>query len=234
MKKELLAGSGFCFRHWRQIYEELERSFDHTSADFTLEKIISLKMDHYAGSICEISGAASKELSIEQGLEGIKKTWEEIFLDITPYKEEGLFRLRGTGDLFQTLDDSQMILSTMRASCFVKAFEREVDQWEQQLSHMLDVIEMILTVQRNWIYLEVQNLRLLENLSNMSTKLEEILKAMDVYLENKRQIFPRFYFLSNDDMLEILGQSQNPEAMQPHMKKCFDNIKSLQLDKVEN
>ncbi|MEQ2248781.1 Dynein heavy chain 2, axonemal, partial [Ilyodon furcidens] len=263
-------------RHWRQIYEELERSFDHTSADFTLEKIISLKMDHYAGSICEISGAASKELSIEQGLEGIKKTWEEIFLDITPYKEEGLFRLRGTGDLFQTLDDSQMILSTIRASCFVKAFEREVDQWEQQLSHMLDVIEMILTVQRNWIYLEnifqgkdisdqlpneckefagisdnwktimgrfhknknaLQGTRhpgLLENLSNMSAKLEEILKALDVYLENKRQIFPRFYFLSNDDMLEILGQSQNPEAMQPHMKKCFDNIKSLQLDKRLN
>lgn len=75
---------------------------------------------------------------------------------------------------------------------------------------------------------------LLENLSNMSTKLEEILKALDMYLETKRQIFPRFYFLSNDDVLEILGQSQNPKAMQPHMKKCFDNIKSLRLDKVRN
>lgn len=55
-----------CFRHWRQICEELERSFDPSSDDFTLEKIISLNLDHYAGTICEISGAASKELSIEQ------------------------------------------------------------------------------------------------------------------------------------------------------------------------
>ncbi len=68
----------------------------------------------------------------------------------------------------------------------------------------------------------------------MSVKLEDIQKALDMYLENKRQIFPRFYFLSNDDVLEILGQSQNPEAMQPHLKKCFDNIKSLRMDKAEN
>lgn len=64
----------------------------------------------------------------------------------------------------------------------------------------------------------------------MSTKLEAIQKALDMYLETKRQIFPRFYFLSNDDVLEILGQSQNPAAMQPHLKKCFDNIKSLRIE----
>lgn len=64
----------------------------------------------------------------------------------------------------------------------------------------------------------------------MSLKLEEIQKALDLYLETKRQIFPRFYFLSNDDVLEILGQSQNPKAMQPHLKKCFDNIKSLNIE----
>lgn len=73
---------------------------------------------------------------------------------------------------------------------------------------------------------------MLEQLNDMNLKLEEIQKSLDMYLETKRQIFPRFYFLSNDDLLEILGQSKNPEAVQPHLKKCFDNIKSLKMAKV--
>ena len=73
----------------------------------------------------------------------------------------------------------------------------------------------------------------LEQLNEMNGKLEEIQKSLDMYLETKRQIFPRFYFLSNDDLLEILGQSKNPEAVQPHLKKCFDNIKSLEMSKVK-
>ena len=56
----------------------------------------------------------------------------------------------------------------------------------------------------------------------MNVKLEEIQRALDMYLETKRQLFPRFYFPSNDDLLEIRGQSRNPAAVQPHLKKCFD------------
>ena len=43
----------------------------------------------------------------------------------------------------------------MKASRFVKAFEQEVDHWERTLSHILEVVEMLLTVQRQWMYLEV-------------------------------------------------------------------------------
>ncbi|XP_041842513.1 dynein heavy chain 2, axonemal [Melanotaenia boesemani] len=260
-------------RHWQQICEEVQCSFNPTSTEFTLEKIMFLGLHNKAEKISEISGAASKELFIEQGLDEIIKTWEAISLDITTYKDKGHFRLRGTEEIFQTLDDHHVILSTMKASRFVKAFEEEVDLWEKRLSHLLEVIEMILTVQRNWIYLEnifqgkdirdqlpqeckefegvcvswktimdhlhknnnalrgTHHPGLLETLTQMSCKLEEILKALDMYLETKRQIFPRFYFLSNDDVLEILGQSQYPKAMQPHLKKCFDNIKSLHIDK---
>lgn len=53
-------------RHWKQICEELQCSFDPSSPEFTLEKIIFLELDKNVDKICEISGAASKELSIEQ------------------------------------------------------------------------------------------------------------------------------------------------------------------------
>ena len=43
----------------------------------------------------------------------------------------------------------------MKASRFVKAFEDQVDFWERTLSKILEVIEITLTVQRQWMYLEV-------------------------------------------------------------------------------
>ena len=52
------------------------------------------------------------------------------------------------------LEDNQVSLATMKASRYVKAFEVEVDQWERTLSRILEVIELILTVQRQWMYLE--------------------------------------------------------------------------------
>ena len=72
------------------------------------------------------------------------------------------------------------------------------------------------------------------NLSDMNNKLEIIQKSLDMYLETKRQLFPRFYFISNDDLLEILGQSKNPQSIQPHLKKLFDNIKLLKMITVSN
>ena len=59
--------------------------------------------------------------------------------------------------------------------------------------------------------------------------LDKVQKALEEFLETKRQIFPRFYFLSNDELLEILGQSKNARAVQPHMRKCFDAITGLEF-----
>lgn len=42
--------------------------------------------------------------------------------------------------------------------------------------------------------------------------------------QQKRTAFPRFYFIGDDDLLEILGQSTNPQVIQTHMKKLFQGI----------
>lgn len=73
---------------------------------------------------------------------------------------------------------------------------------------------------------------LLNALNKMNDKLELIQRALERYLETKRHIFPRFYFISNDDMLEILGNAKKPEAIQPHFKKLFDNINKIKIQKV--
>jgi dynein heavy chain len=70
---------------------------------------------------------------------------------------------------------------------------------------------------------------LLEQFIEDNKLLDQIQKSLEDYLETKRVAFPRFYFLSNDDLLEILSQTRDPQAVQPHLGKCFDNLVRLQF-----
>ena len=49
-------------------------------------------------------------------------------------------------------------------------------------------------------------------------------KALTDFLEAKRSAMPRFYFIGDDDLLEILGQAKNPAIIQAHLKKLFQVV----------
>ncbi|XP_060831781.1 dynein axonemal heavy chain 1-like [Bombus pascuorum] len=74
------------------------------------------------------------------------------------------------------------------------------------------------------------DINLLESLQECQSLLEVVQKGLSNYLEMKRRIFPRFYFLSDEELLEILAQAKNVQAVQPHLRKCFENIQEVKFE----
>ncbi|CAG10419.1 unnamed protein product, partial [Tetraodon nigroviridis] len=69
--------------------------------------------------------------------------------------------------------------------------------------------------------------RSLERLADLLGKIQ---KALGEYLERERSSFPRFYFVGDEDLLEIIGNSKNVAKLQKHFKKMFAGVSSILLN----
>uniref|UniRef100_A0A8B9KYF0 Cytoplasmic dynein 2 heavy chain 1 n=1 Tax=Astyanax mexicanus TaxID=7994 RepID=A0A8B9KYF0_ASTMX len=67
-------------------------------------------------------------------------------------------------------------------------------------------------------------------LVTLQDQLQRCQKSLNDFLEEKRSAFSRFYFIGDDDLLEILGQATNPTVIQTHLKKLFAGIHSVDFD----
>eukprot|EP00752_Nemacystus_decipiens_P009956 g8879.t1 len=259
-------------RHWDALRSELGKNFDPEAADFNLEGVFSLGLHNLAEFIGDLSTNANKELGIEQSLVDVEHRWKDIDIDMCEYKDK-YYKIKSTEDLFQVLEEDSVQLSTIKASKFYNSFAEKIDKWEKALNGVSETVDLILNVQKKWMYLEsifmasedickqlpresaifmevnaefsllmeaifthpnairacCTDPKMTEKITAMDSNLEIIQKSLDQYLETKRMVFPRFYFVSDDDLLEILGQSKDPEAVQKHLKKCFEGIKDIHL-----
>nr|XP_029133801.1 dynein heavy chain 11, axonemal-like [Labrus bergylta] len=72
-------------------------------------------------------------------------------------------------------------------------------------------------------------LALFEKLDDLQQRLVLCEKALAEYLETKRLVFPRFYFISSADLLDILSKGSRPREVTFHLSKLFDNMSDLEF-----
>ncbi|XP_076016721.1 dynein axonemal heavy chain 11 [Genypterus blacodes] len=69
-------------------------------------------------------------------------------------------------------------------------------------------------------------------LEDLQKRLALCEKALAEYLETKRLAFPRFYFISSADLLDILSKGSRPREVTSHLSKLFDNMSDLEFSKT--
>lgn len=79
--------------------------------------------------------------------------------------------------------------------------------------------------------LDVLNIQgIQKSLERLADLLNKIQKALGEYLERERSSFPRFYFVGDEDLLEIIGNSKDIVRIMKHLKKMFAGISTVMLD----
>lgn len=99
-----------------------------------------------------------------------------------------------------------------------RRFEKIDKEFKQVLNEMLQTPNVVKSTNKPGLY---------ERLESILSDLTLCEKALNDYLETKRLAFPRFYFVSSADLLDILSNGNQPDLIQRHLTKLFDSLAKL-------
>ena len=144
------------------------------------------------------------------------RNWEKRMLNMSQIMEEWLL-CQKTWIHLESIFSSEDIMRQMpieaRRFGVVDAYWKKTMEAAKKASTMLEFVH--------------EQEGLLKTFQESNKMLDLIGKHLNEYLETKRLAFPRFYFLSNEELISILSQTKHVAAVNLSLSKCFDGMNKL-------
>ncbi|CAG9786462.1 unnamed protein product [Diatraea saccharalis] len=223
---------------------QLEEIEQYASKEYALERALNKMKEEWCGVKFEVVPYRDTGVGILTGLDDIQQQLDDHILKSqtmrgSPYVkafeadmaawEEKLISMQDILDQWLQCQATWMYLEPIFSS------EDIMRQMPTEARNFRDVDKewrVIMTAtQKDPLVLPATDFPgLLKKLRHNNALLEDIQRGLNDYLEKKRLFFPRFFFLSNDELLEILSETKDPMRVQPHLKKCFEGIYTLEFN----
>lgn len=120
-----LGNPGMKARHWDQIsaIAGIPIKFD---ADLTLGKVLVMGLDAFIPQFEGVSEAATKEDTLEKGMDKMYRDWIDLTFTVNPYKDTGTFVIAGVDEIQLLLDDHIIKAVTIKNSPYIKPFQARI------------------------------------------------------------------------------------------------------------
>ena len=183
------------------IITEWDRLFNTIEDD--LSSLNSMKQSPYYVIVKQFQEEAATWESKITALRGILSVWVEV-------QRKWLY-LRG---IFRN-DDIKMQLPTQHAT--FHTVDLEISSLMKRVAGAPSCLGL----------LQYDNLH--KQLERCDSTMVMIQKSLVEYLDAQREIFPRYYFVNNNDLVEIIGNSNEPQKVVPHLNEMFAGIVGVEF-----
>jgi dynein heavy chain len=110
---------------------------------------------------------------------------------------------------------------------------RSFDAVHRQYGHLMNKVYKNKNVFVSCFNLELKDLKKMRDPQRMrdfrkwNEAMDKVLAALNKYLEEKRKFFPRFYFISDDELLTLLSEQSSVVEMEKYLGNVFEGIHKL-------
>ncbi|CAM9244386.1 unnamed protein product [Chrysoparadoxa australica] len=227
--------------------EEIEEITDGADKQLKIQIGLQEIIDKWSAEAFVFTEWKGRGINCLKGTGGIMEELEEAQMNlqtmlsmrhVTPFREEAqeeLTLLSETSDTLERWLKVQLMWCALE-SVFTggdiakqmpmeaKKFAKIDKDWAKIMAKASET-ELVTEASAN------ENLR--KSLPVMYAELEKCQKSLEGYLEQKRNKFPRFYFVSNPGLLVILSQGSDPLSMNDHYEKVFDAVSNVTHNKTD-